>query len=386
MTASGFDKAFVDEVRSRTSLVGLIGGHIPLKRSGRDFKACCPFHQERTPSFYVVESKGIWHCFGCGEGGDAIAYRRRAWREDFPTAVQQLALLAGMTVPGVIPRRDRAPLAPVVPRATDQEAVAERRADAERAGEAWRHAVPGAGTPVETYLRSRGILLPVPPSLRYCARLPYWTAGPAGRMHKVGEFPAMLGAIQNAAGGIVGLHRTYLDPDTFRKLTAVAPDGEVLVAKKMTGTLMGSAVRFARAGETLALAEGIESALSVAQACPGLPVWAALSLNNLCGSGQGIGRRRAPDDPKTLAAFERREKWPRLPPVDPDMDRPGILPPRGVREIVLLADADNKDPPNAEALLQRAVRRFQQLGLRVRIARPDDGHDFNSMLTAKGAA
>ena len=58
----------LDEIQSRVEIAELIGRYVPLKRAGRHFKALCPFHQERTPSFVVTPVKQIWHCFGCGKG------------------------------------------------------------------------------------------------------------------------------------------------------------------------------------------------------------------------------------------------------------------------------------------------------------------------------
>ena len=64
----------VEEVRSRADIVELVGEHVALKRAGKDFRALCPFHQERTPSFYVVPAKGFYKCFGCGEAGDVFSF------------------------------------------------------------------------------------------------------------------------------------------------------------------------------------------------------------------------------------------------------------------------------------------------------------------------
>ena len=64
----------VEEVRSRADIVRVIGDIVPLKKSGKDYKACCPFHDEKTPSFYVVPAKGFYTCFGCGESGDVFAF------------------------------------------------------------------------------------------------------------------------------------------------------------------------------------------------------------------------------------------------------------------------------------------------------------------------
>jgi len=66
--------AFLDELRVRTALSALIGKSVKLQKAGREFKACCPFHHEKTPSFYVNDEKGFYHCFGCGVHGDAIRF------------------------------------------------------------------------------------------------------------------------------------------------------------------------------------------------------------------------------------------------------------------------------------------------------------------------
>ena len=63
---------FIDELLARTDIVELVGSRLPLKRKGREYTACCPFHDERTPSFYVSPSKQFYHCFGCGAHGTAI--------------------------------------------------------------------------------------------------------------------------------------------------------------------------------------------------------------------------------------------------------------------------------------------------------------------------
>jgi DNA primase len=385
-----FPPGFVAEVRARTSLVSLIGGAVPLKRAGKDMAGCCPFHNERTPSFYVVERKALFYCFGCGAKGGAIDFRMRFWREDFVEAVKRLAQDAGLALPGEapLPRKPN----PVVQRASAKDDATEGMRDALRARDLWRACVPAAGTLVETYLRARGIAIPVPPTLRFYQHLPYWIAG-AGKDDppvKLGEFPAMVAPIQAADGAVIGTHRTYLARDGSAKLAGVGPSGDSLVAKKMTGRSFGGAVRFSPAREVLAIGEGIETCLTVLQAQPSkwgpdLAVWAALSLGNLAGGGAGEGKRRAADDPKTLAAYKAKQAWPRLPSERPDMDRPGFVPPAGTRELILLADADNKDPPMAEALLRRAAARYAAMGLRVSIARPAEGHDFNSMLMA-GAA
>ena len=71
---------FLDELRARTTLSALIAPTVKLAKAGREFKACCPFHNEKSPSFYVNDEKGFYHCFGCGAHGDAIRFRTDAPR------------------------------------------------------------------------------------------------------------------------------------------------------------------------------------------------------------------------------------------------------------------------------------------------------------------
>ena len=95
---------FLDELRARTLLSGLIGKSVKLQRAGREWKACCPFHQEKTPSFTINDDKGFYHCFGCGAHGDAIRYLTEAQGLPFMDAVKELAAAAGMEVPAPDPR------------------------------------------------------------------------------------------------------------------------------------------------------------------------------------------------------------------------------------------------------------------------------------------
>jgi DNA primase len=103
---------FLDELRARTSVSALVGRTVKLQRAGREWKACCPFHKEKTPSFYVNDDKGFWHCFGCGVHGDAIRWLTDARGLPFMDAVRELAEAAGMEVPAADPqaqqRADRA--------------------------------------------------------------------------------------------------------------------------------------------------------------------------------------------------------------------------------------------------------------------------------------
>ncbi|HKR25611.1 MAG TPA: DNA primase, partial [Allosphingosinicella sp.] len=96
--------AFLDELRARTTLSTLIQRSVKLQRAGREWKACCPFHKEKTPSFYVNDEKGFYHCFGCQAHGDAIRWLTDQRGLSFMDAVKELADAAGMPVPAPDPR------------------------------------------------------------------------------------------------------------------------------------------------------------------------------------------------------------------------------------------------------------------------------------------
>ena len=92
-------KAFIDDLLLRIDIVEVIDARVPLKKAGKDYKACCPFHDEKTPSFTVSASKQFYHCFGCGAHGTAIGFLMEHERMSFPEAVTELAAQAGLAVP-----------------------------------------------------------------------------------------------------------------------------------------------------------------------------------------------------------------------------------------------------------------------------------------------
>ena len=101
--------AFLDELRARTLLSAVISPSVKLIRAGREWKACCPFHNEKTPSFTINDEKGFYHCFGCGAHGDAIRFLTDAQGLPFMDAVKELAAKAGIEVPAPDPQaRERA--------------------------------------------------------------------------------------------------------------------------------------------------------------------------------------------------------------------------------------------------------------------------------------
>jgi len=97
--AGRIPQSFIDEVVARSDLVEIIGARVPLKKSGREFKACCPFHNEKSPSFWVSPDKQFYHCFGCGAHGTVIGFLMQYEKMEFLDAVADLAQRAGLEVP-----------------------------------------------------------------------------------------------------------------------------------------------------------------------------------------------------------------------------------------------------------------------------------------------
>jgi hypothetical protein len=197
----------------------------------------------------------------------------------------------------------------------DERHANDKRTDAAR--RIWREAQPAAGTLVASYLRSRSIDIPPPPTIRFHKAC--WHSG-ARR-----PFPAMVAAVQGPDGRLVAVQRTYLRPDGSGK-------ADVNPAKKALGPTSGGAVRLAAASDGLLIGEGIERTLSAMQAS-GRPAWATLGTSGM----------------------------------------KGLILPDHVRELVIIADAD---PPGIAAA-NAAADRWTGEGRTVRIAVPPAGRDFN---------
>lgn len=90
---------FLQDLRDRLTLSEIISRRVKIVRAGREFKGCCPFHREKSPSFYVNDDKQFFHCFGCGAHGDAVGFVMRHDNLSFPEAIESLAAQAGMDVP-----------------------------------------------------------------------------------------------------------------------------------------------------------------------------------------------------------------------------------------------------------------------------------------------
>ena len=90
----------VDDIKSRLDILEVVSSHTPLQRSGKSYKANCPFHQEKTPSFFVFPERQSWRCFGaCATGGDVFSFVMKTQNLEFAETLKQLAQQAGVTLP-----------------------------------------------------------------------------------------------------------------------------------------------------------------------------------------------------------------------------------------------------------------------------------------------
>src|SRR6202046_2490311 len=97
--AGRIPQSFIDDIVARSDIVEIIGARVPLKKSGREFKACCPFHSEKSPSFWVSPDKQFYHCFGCGAHGTVLKVLMEHDRMAFPEAGEELEQRLGLAVP-----------------------------------------------------------------------------------------------------------------------------------------------------------------------------------------------------------------------------------------------------------------------------------------------
>src|SRR5471030_2919965 len=98
---------FIQSLLGRVDIVDVVDRHVKLKKAGANFSACCPFHNEKSPSFSVSPSKQFYHCFGCGAHGDAIGFLMEYSGLGYIEAIKELAAGAGMTLPDFEPRFNR---------------------------------------------------------------------------------------------------------------------------------------------------------------------------------------------------------------------------------------------------------------------------------------
>lgn len=137
--AGKIPQTFIDDLLNRIDIVDVIDARVPLKKAGSLYKACCPFHSEKTPSFVVTPSRQTYHCFGCGAHGTALGFLMEYEHRSYPDAIEELAASIGLEVPregGATPRRDdrNDALYPLMERAADwYQQQLRKHPDAERA-------------------------------------------------------------------------------------------------------------------------------------------------------------------------------------------------------------------------------------------------------------
>ena len=169
-----FPPSFLDDLKTQTDIVSVVGDVVPLKKMGAAWKGLCPFHQEKTPSFTVSRDKGFFKCFGCGAGGDVVKFVELQQKVGFQEAVRYLAQRAGMPVPEASGGQE------------DREAAAEREAILtlhETAATFFRELlVAPAGERARRELESRGL------SAETQATFGYGYAPPGGRDTLFGRF------------------------------------------------------------------------------------------------------------------------------------------------------------------------------------------------------
>jgi DNA primase len=227
-------------IHSAAPLSSIIGAAVQLKRKGHEWNGRCPFHDEKTPSFYVNDAKGKANCFGCGWHGDAL---------DFVTKLHGVSLreAVGMIDAGALPTVKLRP----IPAAADADRMAE-------ALSIWCAAGSAEGTPADAYLRGRGIDIAIPDCFRF-ARL---------RLGRRGPMPALVALIAGPDDRPCGIQRTFLTEEGRK---ADLPDGKV---KFSLGRVKGGAIRLTPGASELILCEGAEDGLSLVQMF-GRGVWVA---------------------------------------------------------------------------------------------------------------
>ena len=376
----------IGEINAKVDLRALAVSLGATFRGKSRYGACPICGGGKTAQRFEIKTKGgaqHWVCAVCNAGGDAISLVRAVKGCDFRAAIEELGGRPSLSQAEMDKRA-----AERAAKASKAEAdLAKFRERARRELYAiWRAAAPIAGTPVEAYLRGRGIAWRLEAlQLRFVADLPYFhgeAEDERGRKapRLVHRGPAMLAPFVGADGRFMSLHRTWIDPDRpGAKATVADPDsGEILPAKKMRGHKLGGRLEICADGDRAACAsgEGIETTLSVRESCrDGRFYFAAGDWGNMAGASiESVAH-------PTLTQANGRPL--RVPGPDPDFTREAMAVPAECRELILLRDGDS-DPFTTDLVMRRAAARHAAPGRVVRVASPTPGADFNDML--RGAA
>lgn len=257
--AAAFDREAwsrrANEIRARIPVSKVVGRVVTLRKAGREFTGLCPFHNERTPSFTVNDVKRFYHCFGCGQHGDALSFVMQRQGLDFRAAVELLESQNGLSA-----LQAARPLPP--PPKVEQREDAKK---AEAVRRIWRESVEiAAGSPVDLYLRGRGLVPPAeygfgdaavnagwPVDLRFAPSLYHG-------LEKC-RLPGMVAAMRRG-GTMTAVHRTYLKI-TGLGVTKAGTERD----KAMFGDVAGACILLGPVADRMIGGEGIETSLSAMQ-------------------------------------------------------------------------------------------------------------------------
>jgi DNA primase len=246
--------ATIQEALGRHDISAVVCRDVKLRRAGRGMKALCPFHSERTPSFYVYDGGANFHCYGCGANGDTIDYIVETRRISFTEALRWLGA-SDLPVTSPAERAERK-------KADD----AARLQDIADARDFWSRCIRPEGTPAEVYARSRGITMQLPASVRF-GNLPPWRDQET--MEWADPRPAMVCGVYDRGGEIAGIQRVYLRDGGLAKARMRKP-------KLTLGRIRGGSMRLGPVQPRVIVCEGPEDGLSLAQEIPGASVWPTL--------------------------------------------------------------------------------------------------------------
>jgi hypothetical protein len=232
-------------IRQSYPVAAVVGGAgVKLRPIAGELRGCCPFHADRSPSFYVFGKGERWHCFGCGATGDVLDFVQRAYSVTLRQAADRLC---GGDLPLI--------------EAPKIDARAER--DNAYALSIYRDSAPIEGTPAEAYLRRRGITLPIPAALRFARLKPPKDSGVAAACG-TGRLPAMVAVVTGPDGAPAGIQRTYLTEDGRKAATMATEADPKPKVKYSLGFVRGGAIRLGPVEPVgMALTEGVEDALSL---------------------------------------------------------------------------------------------------------------------------
>lgn len=311
--------AIAQRIRDRFPLSGVASkAGVKLHRAGREWKGCCPFHPDKSPSFTVYADDRRFQCFGCGVQGDVIDFVMRAYGVKMREAIDMLD--------GGALRELEQQRAPAKPK-TDMRPIAQRIV---------RESSPIEGTPAAVYLRSRGIKIDLPHTLRFARLAPPKIEGNGVlEANGPGLLPTLVAIVTDATGELVGLQRTYLT-DSGRKAATTDPKGKV---KYSLGNVIGGSIQIGPPAASMLVCEGLEDGLTLAQGL-GRSVWVAAGTSML----------------------------------------PQMVFPDPVRAVVIGADGD----AGGRLAATKAAAAFTAAGLKTRIMYPAPGFkDFNAELEAE---